>query len=158
MLDYLLSVLPTWAQDAVLWSTRTDVLAALSVGSAVLFVLNVVGIPWFFARVPADYFSRRELERAGFEAAPPGVLRFLLRVLKNVLGVVLLVAGLAMLVLPGQGILTLFVATVLLDFPGKRRLQRRFIRWPPVLKTINRLRSRAGRPPLTEKRLTHPGE
>lgn len=37
---------------------------------------------------------------------------------------------------------------ILTDFPGKRRLARRVIRMPRVLGAINRVRRRAGRPPL----------
>ena len=70
------------------------------------------------------------------------------RLAKNGLGVVLLAAGIAMLVLPGQGLLTLVVALILLDFPGKRRLQRRIVYAPRVLAALNALRRRAGREPL----------
>jgi hypothetical protein len=53
-----------------------------------------------------------------------------------------------MLVLPGQGVLTLCVSLFLLDFPGKRRLERRILGYPPVLHALNRLRTRAGQPPF----------
>ena len=42
--------------------------------------------------------------------------------LRNAVGLVLVTAGLAMLVLPGQGIITLLVGIILMDFPGKHRL------------------------------------
>ena len=53
-----------------------------------------------------------------------------------------------MLVAPGQGLLTLAAALVLLDFPGKYRLERRLVTQKPVWKSINWLRRRAGREPL----------
>jgi hypothetical protein len=70
------------------------------------------------------------------------------RVLKNLLGLVLVLAGIAMMLLPGQGLLTVFVGLLLLEFPGKHRLERRLIGWGPIYRAINRLRRRAGRPPL----------
>jgi hypothetical protein len=53
-----------------------------------------------------------------------------------------------MLAAPGPGILTIFAALVLLDVPGKRTLEQRFLALPAVLHTINRIRQRAGRSPL----------
>jgi hypothetical protein len=51
-------------------------------------------------------------------------------------------------VLPGQGLLTILIALILLDFPGKRSLERRIIARPKVLRAVNGLRTKAGRPPL----------
>ena len=53
-----------------------------------------------------------------------------------------------MLVLPGQGLLTIFVALVLLDFPGKLRLERWLIRKPAVRRPIDWIRAKAGREPI----------
>jgi hypothetical protein len=93
--------------------------------------------------LPADYFLREE---AGLVADPKR--HAWLKLGKNLLGVVLLVAGIAMLVLPGQGVLTLLVAVALLDFPGKRRLERRIARSPRVLAALNSMRKKRGQPPF----------
>jgi len=69
-------------------------------------------------------------------------------VLKNVVGVLLILAGIAMLVLPGQGLLTIVLGIMMLNFPGKRALELRLIRFPGVLRAINHLRARNQRPPL----------
>ncbi len=53
-----------------------------------------------------------------------------------------------MLVLPGQGIITLLVGLMLLEFPGKQRLLQRVLGQRQVLRAVNRLRQRAGRGPL----------
>jgi hypothetical protein len=37
----------------------------------------------------------------------------------------------------------------LVDFPGKRQLERKLIGQPAVLNTINKVREKFGRPPLT---------
>jgi hypothetical protein len=68
---------------------------------------------------------------------------------KNAVGGLLLVAGILMLVLPGQGILTILAALALLNFPGKRALELRILHRPALLKGINWLRRRAGRKPLS---------
>jgi hypothetical protein len=130
------------------------VLGVLAIGSVVLFVASAVGVPFFIVRMPPDYFSRRERRRLGLPQSAPSRWWWVARISKNALGVLLLTAGVVMLVLPGQGVATLFVALLLLDFPGKRRLQRRIIAVPQVLRSLNRLRARAGQPPLARDELT----
>ena len=123
-------------------------------GSAALLVLFGVGLPIVMVRLPADA-ARRYLQTGRGEAMPEAdwrrrhpVVRWAMRGLKNALGVVLLLAGLAMLVLPGQGLLTLAVALLLLDFPGKRGVERRLLGSPRVLGPVNALRRRFGKPPM----------
>jgi hypothetical protein len=49
---------------------------------------------------------------------------------------------------PGQGLLTILIGAMLLDFPGKRRCEKWILRRRGVLSTINKLRARRGCPPL----------
>jgi len=53
-----------------------------------------------------------------------------------------------MLVLPGQGLLTILAGLVLLHFPRKHELLRWIVSRPAVLASANWVRHRAGRPPL----------
>ena len=69
-------------------------------------------------------------------------------VFKNTLGAVLVLGGLAMLVLPGQGVLSILIGTSLLSLPGKRRLERWIVRSRAVMRGLNWIRRRAGQPPL----------
>ena len=77
------------------------------------------------------------------------LLRVVAIVVKNVVGFVFLLAGIAMLVLPGQGLLTMLVGITLMDFPKKRLLEARIIGQPLIFSNINKLRARFGKPPLT---------
>jgi len=122
-------------------------LVGLGVTSVVMFVGSLVLIPILVIRMRADYFVADRDERAAFAGRHP-VLRWSLLVLKNALGVVLLGLGAAMLVGPGQGVLTILLSISLLNFPGKRRLEIRLLRLPGLLPAINRLRHRAGRGPV----------
>ena len=63
--------------------------------------------------------------------------------LKNAFGVVLVLMGLAM-----QGVLTLLIGISLLDFPGKRKLEKKIVRIPTVHKTMDAIRRHAVQPPL----------
>ena len=118
-------------------------LFALALGS---FVGSLIVIPWILIRLPPDYFDEC-YPRTWFRDHHP-ILRFAAHVLKNVAGVILILGGLAMLVLPGQGLLTIVIGVLLVDFPGKRALERWLLSRPMVLQAINSLRQRFDRPPL----------
>ncbi|HEY3235932.1 MAG TPA: PGPGW domain-containing protein [Polyangiaceae bacterium] len=146
MPERLARYLPQWLEPPVSWVLQPAVLVALVVGSTLLFVLSALGLPWFVARIPADYFSHRP--RPASTAPGRSLMHVLFVVSKNALGITLLLLGVLMLVLPGQGVLTILASLFLLDFPGKKRLQRRIVGLPGVLTALNAIRQRAGQPPL----------
>jgi len=124
-----------------------ELLAWLGIASAVFFAGSLVAVPVLIARIPADYFAQREPPRMPWQLEHPA-LRLTLEVIKNALGVALIAAGIAMLLLPGQGLLTIFLGLVLLEFPGKRALELRLVARPRVLRALNWIRRKAHRPPL----------
>jgi hypothetical protein len=115
--------------------------------SATMFVGGLVLMPILLARMRPDHFVHPEPPAGSWRGRHP-VIRLSFLAVKNLLGLLLLLAGLAMLVLPGQGIITVLVAISLLNFPGKRRLELALIRKRPVLQAVNWIRARADRPPL----------
>jgi hypothetical protein len=119
----------------------------LLTGSIVMFVATLAIVPVLLLRLPADYFSHARRQRPHLSTRHP-VIRALLLTLKNLLGVVLIAGGVAMLVLPGQGIITILIGITLMNFPGKYRLERWLIERPLVLRGINWLRRRYDVPPL----------
>ena len=52
------------------------------------------------------------------------------------------------ILLPGQGIFTILIGVMLLNFPGKYQLEQWIVARRPVLHSINWLRRRAGRAAL----------
>ena len=72
----------------------------------------------------------------------------------------MVLVGVAMLLLPGQGILTILIGLMLLDFPGKRGLERRLVQQPAVWRAINWMRAKAHQPALElpTAETTAPGE
>lgn len=117
-------------------------------GAALLSVVLAVGtavlLPWLIASMPRDFFlSERPLAPAWARRHP--VLRWITRLLRNAVGAVLVLAGIAMLVLPGQGLLTIAVGVVLLQFPGKRRLELWFVRRRRVWRALNWVRRKMGK-------------
>ena len=119
----------------------------LFVGSALMVVLGVLLVPVVIARLPADHFVRPGPRPGSFPDRHPAV-RVLLLGLKNTLGVVLVLAGVAMLVLPGQGILTILLGLAFVDLPGKQKAEVWILRQRPVRKAIDWIRKRAHQPPL----------
>jgi Putative transmembrane protein (PGPGW) len=118
----------------------------LVVFSAVTFITSVVAVPWLLVRIPPRYFMTTHHPHPWADRHP--LIRVTFLFAKNLFGVILLAIGLALLVLPGQGILTILAATVFLDFPAKHRVLRWTISRPAVLKSVNWIRERAGREPL----------
>jgi hypothetical protein len=115
--------------------------------SVLMFFGSILAIPWLVIRIPADYFLRQHHYADRWKPRHP-LLRIAFLAAKNLFGVLLLLAGIVMLVGPGQGILTILVSLLFLDFPGKFAMERRFVRLRPVQKTIAWIRAKAGRPPL----------
>ena len=129
---------------AITWqSVLLGVLIFLVTFSISLAIVSVIMV-----KIPADYF-KLDRPRNLFAGRHPAV-RVLGVVGKNLLGVVLVVLGIIMSVpgVPGQGFLTILLGIMLLDFPGKRDLEYKLVSRPQVLKAINKLRHRFGKPSL----------
>ena len=123
------------------------ILGWLGVLSVIMFIGTLMIIPVLVARIPADYFEDKQRHISRTRRIHP-VIYMILVVAKNFIGIILILAGIVMLVLPGQGILTILIGISLTNFPGKYALERKLVSQPNVFKAINWLRERAGKPPL----------
>jgi hypothetical protein len=115
----------------------------------VMFVGSITVLPILIVRIPADYFVREPVR--GWPTRHPA-LHIALVIGKNLLGIILFLAGVAMLILPGQGLLTMLVGLMCIDFPGKRYWERKLIQQKPILNSANWIRRKYGRPPLVFER------
>jgi hypothetical protein len=136
-----------WLLSSVQQYISTETLVTLTALSVVFFVGSLIAIPFILVRLPTDFFDTR-VPRRWMEDHHP-VLRLLGHLVKNVVGAIFLFAGFLMLFLPGQGILTMLIGVTMLDFPGKRKMEAKMIGQPAVLSTINNMRQKFGKPPLT---------
>ncbi|MDX1432579.1 MAG: PGPGW domain-containing protein [Gammaproteobacteria bacterium] len=118
----------------------------MGIGSALMLVASAMLVPVLIVRLPVDFYSRDNRGPIWFHDAP--LARAVFLVVKNAIGAVLLFAGLAMLVLPGQGLLTILIALAMLNFPGKKKLEMNILRRDPVRNSMNWVRRRAGKEPL----------
>ncbi len=117
--------------------------------SLVSLLALLVAVPWVVARLPQDYFSAEQRHSLAPRSGPP---EWLLSAAKNLLGALLLVLGVIMLFTPGQGLLTILVGLLLMNFPGKYRLERALVAQPKVLDALNWMRRRRDLPPFDAPR------
>ena len=123
-----------------------EILIGLAIFSVVAFIGTLLAIPAILIRLPQEYFHD-DHPRTWMEDHHP-ILRILGLVIKNVVGAVFFMAGVAMLFLPGQGLLTMIIGISLVDFPGKRKLEKRLVGQPKIFQAINALREKFGKPPF----------
>lgn len=128
----LLHLLPAWA-----WPLISALSLALAAG-------GILALPRVVSRLPVDWFAREPAPLGVRLRAHPARL-----VGRNVLGGVLMVLGALMLVLPGQGVLTLLVGVLLTDLPVRRPVIRWVTRRHVLVRALQRVRAWSDAPPFT---------
>ncbi|WP_229145872.1 hypothetical protein [Alcanivorax sp. 1008] len=118
-------------------------LPLLTAIGTVMAIASTIAIPWLILRMPAEYFVSRA--KPAPDRSPLGWAIWMAR---NTVATILFVSGLLMLVLPGQGLLTILIALAVSTFPGKYRLERSIIRRQTVFKAANWIRQRYHRSPI----------
>jgi len=126
-------------------------LRGVAIGVAIFlvtFCANLALVSFILVKIPSDYF--KESNHSTFLTNQSAVVRVLAVIGKNLLGIVLVVLGILLSLpgVPGQGVLTILLGIMLLDFPGRRRFERWIVGWPKVFNGINKLRQRFEKPPL----------
>lgn len=132
-----------------LWASITWGQILLGVG---LFLgsltLSFAAIAIVMVKIPPNYFSSHY--KRDFLPGSSFIVRWGAVIAKNILGVFLIILGIALSLpgVPGQGVLTILLGLIMLDIPGKRPLEARIIKRPAVLAAINKLRAKYDKPPL----------
>ena len=110
-------------------------------GSMLVGTVAMVAALFVVVQLPADYLRKKqkggERQKAGWK-----------RIGKNILGWGLITAGVAMVVLPGPGVVVAIIGVAMADFPGKARLLRWLLSRGRIMGAMNRLRARFSKPPL----------
>ncbi|WP_437279364.1 hypothetical protein WME90_02055 [Sorangium sp. So ce375] len=123
----------------------------LAIGVGVCLVSFIAGmalVAFVLVRLPEDYLERQE--EAPFLEGRSAWVRVAARIGKNLLGVMAVALGIVLSLpgIPGPGALVILIGVMLLDIPGKRRVERRLLGAPQVRAVADRVRARFGRPPL----------
>lgn len=122
-----------------------ETLYLLSIISVVSLVVCLGLLPWLVVRLPEDYFAR---ERRDPDWADRSLARKLLSILRCLVGLAFVIVGALLVLLPGQGLLTILVGVLVAEFPGKFRLERNLARRPGVRAALDRIRAAFDHPPL----------
>ncbi|RUM82786.1 MAG: hypothetical protein DSZ19_04010 [Candidatus Thioglobus sp.] len=112
--------------------------------SFVVFVTSLLLTPILLGKIPQDYFIHTNQHKV--EINHLGHL--IIVVIRTLIGFVLLIAGIIMLVTPGQGIISILLGLFLMEFPGKRKLELKLINHEPTFKALNWLRGKANKDPF----------
>jgi len=134
----------------------SDLFAALTwrkvlIGAAIFlvsFFANLGIVSLILVKLPADHFSKNR--KTKFWSGPHPWLHAAKVIGKNIAGVLLVALGVVLSLpgVPGQGLLTVLLGIMLLDFPGRERLEQKLLSKPSIVSTINKLRGRFGKKPL----------
>jgi len=128
-------------------SDHQQLLVWAGIVSLMVFILSLLAMPWLVAQIPEDYFLPKKRQPTQWKQLHP-IIRLLALMGKNLIGYGLIVAGVLMLFLPSQGVLTLVMGLLLVDYPGKFRLERKLVKTPAIFNSLNWLRRKAKKPPL----------
>lgn len=133
--------------DFVLGLTWRKVLVGVLI-FLVSFFANLGIVSFILVKLPADHFSKNR--KTKFWAGPKPAIHAAKVIGKNIGGVLLVALGIVLSLpgVPGQGLLTVLLGIMLLDFPSRHRLEQKLLSKPSIVNTINRLRERFGKPPL----------
>ena len=114
----------------------------------VSFFVNLGIVSLILVKLPADHFSKSR--KTKFWAGPRPAIHAAKVIGKNIAGVLLVALGIVLSLpgVPGQGLLTVLLGIMLLDFPGRHRLEQKLLSKPSIVNTINRLRKRFDKQPL----------
>lgn len=119
----------------------------LATASIFVFLASIFLVSFLVVRMPSDYFLIEHKAGDRWKGLP-FALQCLILLFQQLIGCFLILMGVLMLALPGQGVLTILIGVMLTRFPGKPRLMLWLIQQPGVLRSINWIRRRAGKAPL----------
>lgn len=139
MMDFLAELV-----EFVTW--RSAILGAVIF--LVTFSVNLAIVSFILVKLPADHFKKGH--HVEFWSGPRPALNAAKVIGKNILGILLVALGIVLSLpgVPGQGLLTVLLGIMLLDFPGKSSLERKLLSRQEIVTTINRLRAKFEKPPL----------
>ena len=114
--------------------------------STIFFLLSLLGLSWLISIIPHNYFVDKK--RVSLIKMKNPFMWLPIIIIKNSIGLVLILCGILMLILPGQGVLTIITGLIFLDYPGKFRFERSLVRNKLILNSMNWIRRKLDKPDL----------
>jgi hypothetical protein len=109
----------------------------LAAAIVVTFLVGLAVLRVLIVRLPSDWFVREEPTRSRAS-----------RIARRIAGALLVLVGMALLVLPGPGMLIVAIGVALFDSPRKRQLLAKLLTRPAIGDALDRARARAKQPPF----------
>ena len=113
--------------------------------SLFVFLFSLLSIKWLVSLIPEDYFINKKDSKIKTSNI---FIWYIVLIFKNLIGYSLILGGIMMLVLPGQGLFTIIIGLMMSNYPGKYSIEKKFIAIPAILKSINWLRRKSNKPPI----------
>ena len=129
------------------WITQhQSALGWVALFSSLAFSCSLVVMPFVVIHLPHDYFARQEHPDSKSNRYSLTQIFFVIG--KNVIGWVLLFAGVLMLFLPGPGLLSMLLGLVFATVPGKKRMIKKILGVAAVRTVIASMREKRNKLPL----------
>jgi len=126
------------------FTTLLEWMGLLSVGT---FLVSLLLIPFLVSRASASFFLiHASIVEKRHKRHP--AIALMIKIIRNGLGGFLCFAGVIMLFLPGQGLLTILIGVSLLDIPGRQKMLNLLIHRPAIQHGLNWIRRKTKRPPF----------
>ena len=125
-------------------ATNSSILIGIGGLSLLILIFSIIGLGWFISHIPEDYFIHEKRQAHNLNKYPYKT-RVVIIVAKNIIGIVMLTSGALLLILPGQGLLTIIMGLLLIDYPGKFKLEQKIISIPSVFRGLNWFRAKSNK-------------
>lgn len=124
-----------------------------------IVLISVISIGYFvvigyiITQMDTRYFLRKKSSSGQVHQTPQSmslrrVMGHFASIIKIIFGLFLLMFGVAMLILPGQGLLTMLIGLSLIPFPGKNRIEQNLLSRKSVRYPLNWIRIKARKEPF----------
>ena len=121
--------------------------------TTVVSIAYFIVISFFITQMDKEYFLRKN---TGGKQARKNIdgdsrsrnLNYVVKSAKFIVGLFLILCGLAMLILPGQGLITISIGLSLIPFPGKHQLEQNLLARKSIRVSLNWIRSKAKKEPF----------
>ncbi len=110
----------------------------ISVISVVFFLVGSLGTYIWLLKIPSDYFRKKERNES-----------WIVKVMRNLLGLILVLLGILMLFMPGQGLITIFVGLYISDTKVTRSLRERFLKNKKIQRGLDSIRRKHNKKEFT---------
>ena len=121
--------------------------------TTVVSIAYFIVISYIITQMDKRYFIRKKnagddvSEKPHLTSMNSSVI-YVVNIVKIIIGVCLLLCGVVMLVLPGQGLLTILIGLSLVPFPGKNKIEQDLLSRKSVRSSLNWIRMKANKDPF----------